>query len=208
MLICRAFSLRRSEATSVAFACFVKTGLLFSFRRQGRVFLFALVFISRPRRPTADGFFVKSSARAGFFICSRFYLAPPPPDRRRFFRQIVGKGGFFSFLSFSLSSPPPDLQMRYCSNIYKGGIFSVFRKNRKKIIANSAKICYTDLAVKRNGLMVKRLRRRPLTAETGVRFPVGLPDRNYPNTTITQQWIRVVFLLPKRERAFFRRVLN
>ena len=71
--------------------------------------------------------------------------------------------------------------MRYCSNIYKGRIFSVFRKNRKKIIANSAKICYTDLAVKRNGLMVKRLRRRPLTAETGVRFPVGLPTANKTN---------------------------
>ena len=28
------------------------------------------------------------------------------------------------------------------------------------------------------GLMVKRLRRRPLTAETGVRFPMGLPKKD------------------------------
>ena len=28
-----------------------------------------------------------------------------------------------------------------------------------------------------NGLMVKRLRRRPLKAESGVRFSVGLPNK-------------------------------
>lgn len=31
---------------------------------------------------------------------------------------------------------------------------------------------------------------------------VGLPDGNYPNTTITQQWVRVVFLLPKKGKGF------
>ena len=31
---------------------------------------------------------------------------------------------------------------------------------------------------KKYGPMVKRLRRRPLTAESGVRFPLGLPKRS------------------------------
>ena len=34
--------------------------------------------------------------------------------------------------------------------------------------------CYTRQVVKRQGQLVKRLRRRPLTAETGVRFPYWL----------------------------------
>ena len=35
-------------------------------------------------------------------------------------------------------------------------------------------VCYTRQVVKRQGQLVKRLRRRPLTAETGVRFPYWL----------------------------------
>ena len=37
------------------------------------------------------------------------------------------------------------------------------------------KACDILYRLKRNGLLVKRLRRRPLTAKTGVRFPHGSP---------------------------------
>ena len=43
------------------------------------------------------------------------------------------------------------------------------------------------------------LRHRPFTAVTRVRVPVGSPNWNYPNTTITEKWVRVVFLLPPKE---------
>ena len=41
-----------------------------------------------------------------------------------------------------------------------------------------------------NALMVKRLRRRPLTAESGVRFPMGVPKKSY-----TIVWDFYLFLL-------------
>ena len=31
------------------------------------------------------------------------------------------------------------------------------------------------------------------------RVPLSPPNGNYPNTTITEQWVRVVFLLPPKE---------
>ena len=40
---------------------------------------------------------------------------------------------------------------------------------------NNRRIVSDKKAVRRRGLMVKRLRRRPLKAESGVRFSVGLP---------------------------------
>ena len=55
-------------------------------------------------------------------------------------------------------------------------MFDFFEKKGQKTLANKNKVCYNNQAFE-NGLMVKRLRRRPLTAETGVRFPMGLPKR-------------------------------
>ena len=58
----------------------------------------------------------------------------------------------------------------------RGEVFDFFEKKGQKTLANKNKVCYNNQAFE-NGLMVKRLRRRPLTAETGVRFPMGLPKR-------------------------------
>ena len=58
----------------------------------------------------------------------------------------------------------------------RGEVFDFFEKKCQKTLANKNKVCYNNQAFE-NGLMVKRLRRRPLTAETGVRFPMGLPKR-------------------------------
>ncbi len=58
----------------------------------------------------------------------------------------------------------------------RGVVFDFFEKKGQKTLANKNKVCYNNQAFE-NGLMVKRLRRRPLTAETGVRFPMGLPKR-------------------------------
>ena len=48
----------------------------------------------------------------------------------------------------------------------------IFSKKFKKRLAFSWKVVYDSRVA--NGSLVKRLRRRPLTAETGVRFPYGL----------------------------------
>ena len=58
----------------------------------------------------------------------------------------------------------------------RGEVFDFFEKKGQKTLANKNKVCYNNQAFE-NGLMVKRVRRRPLTAETGVRFPMGLPKR-------------------------------
>ena len=47
---------------------FCKNGVIIFFPSARAGFLFSLVFTSLPRRPSADGFFVKSSARALFII--------------------------------------------------------------------------------------------------------------------------------------------
>ena len=59
----------------------------------------------------------------------------------------------------------------------RGEVFDFFEKKGQKTLANKNKVCYNNQAFE-NGLMVKRLRRRPLTAETGVRFPMGLPKKD------------------------------
>ncbi len=47
-------------------------------------------------------------------------------------------------------------------------------KKRKKVLAFSLHLCIIAIVEFVNGSLVKRLRRRPLTAETGVRFPYEL----------------------------------
>ena len=50
------------------------------------------------------------------------------------------------------------------------------------------------------GPMVKWSRHHPFTVVSWVRIPLGSPNWNYPNTTITKQWVRVVFLLPENKQ--------
>ena len=55
------------------------------------------------------------------------------------------------------------------------------RKDAKPISFHSVvDILSTKSASNLNALMVKRLRRRPLTAESGVRFPMGVPKKTSP----------------------------
>lgn len=46
--------------------------------------------------------------------------------------------------------------------------------------------------------MVKRLRRRPLKAQSRVRFPIKSPSDNYPNTFASNKCIRIVFYIGNR----------
>ena len=65
-------------------------------------------------------------------------------------------------------------------------------------LAKYKKICYhkqADFDNDKNGLMVKRLRRCPLTAESAVRFRMGLPKKN------DIPWMSFFFwYTPKRKR--------
>ena len=55
-------------------------------------------------------------------------------------------------------------------------------------------ICYFIKVRLHLALMVKRLRRRPLTAESRVRFPMGVPNKNL---TICQ-----IFLVKNKEKYY------
>ena len=68
---------------------------------------------------------------------------------------------------------------RFFVVFYKKNIFLIFFQ---KPIAISKKVCY-NMQVNRQGPLVKRLRRRPLTAKAWVRFPYGSPKREAPPQT-------------------------
>lgn len=74
-----------------------------------------------------------------------------------------------------------------------------------KKVATELRLCYNHNA-NVSGLVVKRLRRRPLTAQSRVRFPAGSPDEGYTHTPREKPDFRFLFLLRfVRPHSRFRR---
>ena len=71
---------------------------------------------------------------------------------------------------------------------------SFFKKVSKKLL-QFLKIYDIIAKPSKSGPLVKRLRHRPLTAKTGVRFPQGSPKQTYPNYFVTNKVFGFVFYM-------------
>lgn len=94
---------------------FCKNGVIIFFPSARAGFFFSLVFYLSPPPPVRRRIFRQIVGKGGFFIFSRFLSLPRRPSADGFFVKSSARACFLFSLVFYPSSPPPDLQMRYCS---------------------------------------------------------------------------------------------
>ena len=81
------------------------------------------------------------------------------------------------------------------SNFFEFFQKKIFQRNFQKPIDKLSRMCYNMQA---DGPLVKRLRHRPLTAKTWVRFPYGSPKVPNPNYFVNRNWFGFVFFYLKQ----------
>ena len=118
--------------------------------------------------------FLLRSLRRSTIISRRFGFV------KRFFEI------FQNLFSNSLCQPPSSARLAYYTTSFPfcQPLFSIFlrffrkrffQRNFQKSIDKLPRVCYNMQA---DGPLVKRLRHRPLTAKTWVRFPYGSPEKS------------------------------